>query len=264
MELTGNVAVVTAGTHDVGAAICQRLATDGHHVVVACHTAAAAAARDLVAELMAAGCSASTHQVDLTRADQVADLFDEVLADYGRVDFLVSSPTDGTARLVAELETDVLDQALAVNVRGTVHLLREASSRLAEWGRIVILTSTVVAAPTAGSAAFAASMAARETLGKVAAKEFGTRGITVNSLRIGPADPAGTASDGLPSPGQTSAGAGAAGGGAAGGGPAPVHPSPLGRPGQPQDVADVVSFLVSDAARWITGQVISVDGGATA
>ncbi|KPM56075.1 hypothetical protein CcI49_36745 [Frankia sp. CcI49] len=259
MELTGNVAVVTGGTHGVGAAICQRLAADGHHVVVAHHAPAAAAARDLVAELTAAGCSASTRQVDLTRADQVADLFDEVLADYGRVDLLVSNPTGGTARLVAELETDVLDQTLAANVRGAVHLLREASSRLAEWGRIVILTSTVVAAPTVGSAAFAASMAARETLGKVAAKEFGTRGITVNSLRIGPADPAGPTSAGLPTSGPVPAGGGAAGGGAA-----PAHPSPLGRPGQPQDVADVVSFLVSDAARWITGQVISVDGGATA
>jgi 3-oxoacyl-[acyl-carrier protein] reductase len=241
---TGKIAVVTGGAGGIGSAVCERLASDGHHVVVTYHRGEEAA-HALVAKLEADGLTGDAVRVDVSDAEQVESLFGLLLAQYGRVDFVVNNAGTTAPRPLDRLTCDVYDAVFDVNVRGALAVLREAARHLAEWGRVVNISSTLVQEPIPGSAAYAASKAALELFGRVAAKELGPRGITVNSLRVGPTVP------GMFSmaPAERQA--------------AMAEASPFKRLGQPQDVADVISFLVSDAGRWVTGQVITVDGGAT-
>lgn len=241
---TGLVALVTGGAGGIGTAVCQRLAADGHHVVVAAFSGDTPA-KELVATIEQAGGTAETVHLDVTDADQVAAVFAGILARHGRLDVVVNNAGTTAPRPLAESEDDHYQQVFDVNVRGALNVLREASRHLTEWGRIVSVSSTLVQAPIAGAGLYAASKAALELLSTVAAKELGARGITVNSLRVGPTVP-GMFSE---APAERQA--------------AMAEASPFKRLGQPQDVADVIAFLVSDAGRWITGQVITVDGGAT-
>ncbi|MFE0193778.1 SDR family NAD(P)-dependent oxidoreductase [Streptomyces sp. NPDC059008] len=241
---TGLVALVTGGAGGIGTAVCQRLAADGHHVVVAAFTGDAAA-KQLVATIEQSGGTAEAVHLDVTDADQVSAVFAGVLARHGRLDVVVNNAGTTAPRPLAETEEEHYARVFDVNVRGALNVLREASRHLTEWGRIVGISSTLVQAPIAGSGLYAASKAALELLSTVAAKELGARGITVNSLRVGPTVPG--MFDRAPAERQA----------------AMAEASPFKRLGQPQDVADVIAFLVSDAGRWITGQVITVDGGAT-
>lgn len=235
---TGQVAVVTGGSGTIGGAIARRLATDGHHVVVG-YLTGDLAAKQVVTELTGAGLSAWSAQVDVTSEDSVARLFDEVATRHRRTDFVVNVAGTCAVAPLAHSGTALYERVFDVHVRGALNVLREASARVVDWGRVVTVSSTQVRAPSAGRSLYAASKAAVELLSRTAAQELGARGITVNSVRVGPT---------IPGPHS----------------PVPADPaaSPLERLGQPQDVADVISFLVSDAARWITGQVITVDGGA--
>jgi 3-oxoacyl-[acyl-carrier protein] reductase len=238
------VAIVTGGAGGIGTAISRRLAGDGYHVVIA-YSTSAAAAQKLAAELVAAGHAAVTRQADVRKADQVTALFESVKAELGRIDCVINNAGTMVPRPLAELNDDIYDAVFDVNVRGALRVLREAGRTLTDGGRVVNISSTIVQAPIPGSGVYAASKAALELFGQVAAKELGPRGITVNALRVGPTVP-GMFSKAPPERQAAMAVA-----------------SPFKRLGQPQDVADVVAFLASDAGRWITGQVITVDGGAT-
>ncbi len=238
------VAIVTGGAGGIGSAISRRLASDGYHVVIAYSTSAAAAQR-LAAELTAEGGAASARAADVRKADQVTALFDGVKAELGRIDCVINNAGTMVPRPLADLNDDVYDLVFDVNVRGALRVLREAGRTLADGGRVVNISSTLVQAPIPGSGAYAASKAALELFGQVAAKELGPRGITVNALRVGPTVP-GMFSKAPPERQAAMAVA-----------------SPFKRLGQPQDISDVVSFLASEAGRWITGQVITVDGGAS-
>lgn len=242
---TGKVAIVTGGAGGIGSVVSKTLAADGHHVVVAYQTAAEAA-KQLVAEIEADGRSALAVQTNVADAAEVAALFGTAQDRFGRVDIVINNAGTMIPKPLSELSEPVFDKVFDVNVRGALNVLREAASRLAEGGRVVNISSTLVQEPIPGSGAYAASKAALELFGRVASKELGPRGITVNSLRVGPTVP-GMFSQ---APAERQAAMAAA--------------SPFKRMGHPQDIADVISFLVGDAGRWITGQVITVDGGATA
>jgi 3-oxoacyl-[acyl-carrier protein] reductase len=242
---TGRTAIVTGGAGGIGSAVSHRLAADGHHVVVAYNSAADAAKR-LVAEIEETGASAVAVQADVTSAEQVGALFSGALGRSGQVDIVVNNAGTMIPGPLAELSDAAFDKVFDVNVRGALNVLREAARSLAEGGRVINISSTLVQEPIAGSGAYSASKAALELFGRVASKELGPRGITVNSLRVGPTVP-GMFSN---APAERQAAMAAA--------------SPFKRMGRPQDIADVISFLAGDAGRWITGQVITVDGGATA
>ena len=243
--VTERVAIVTGGAGGIGSAISHRLAADGYHVVAA-YLSAEAVARELVGSLGEQGYSVSSFKADISKPDQVAALFDDVLHRRGRVDVVVNNAGTAEYRTLADLDVGTYQKIFDVNVLGAVNVLREAGRHLGEWGRVINISSTLVQTSAVGSAAYAASKAALEIFGKIAAKELGERFITVNSLRVGPTEPGMFA---RASAERRRALAAA---------------SPFGRLGQPQDVADVVSFLASDGGRWITGQVITVDGGAAA
>ena len=238
------VAIITGGAGGIGSAIARRLARDGITVVIGYSTSIEPAQR-LLQEFETQGFTASAVQADMRRAEDVARLFETVQARHGRIDHVINNAGTVVPRPLAEINDALYDAVFDVNVRGALHVLSHAARHLGDGGRIVNTSSTLVGAPIAGSALYAASKAALELFGAVAAKELGPRGITVNSLRVGAVVP-GMFSKAPPERQAAMAAA-----------------SPFKRLGRPDDVADVVAFLVSDAGRWITGQTITVDGGST-
>jgi len=237
---SGRVAVVIGGSGTIGAAIARRLAEDGHTVAVTYHRG-----RRVAADLLGTGGAASALQLDVTRPAQITTVFDEVEKRYGHVDVVINSVGSMARSTVRDLTAQYLHDLFEVNVIGPMQVLREAARRITDWGRIINISSALVGRPTAEFSAYAAGKAALELFGTAIANELGARHVTVNSVRAGrvqsPADDA--AND------QTSA--------------ADDSPQPSRRAGQPQDIADVVAFLTGDDARWMTGQVLTVDGGAT-
>jgi 3-oxoacyl-[acyl-carrier protein] reductase len=238
------VAVVTGAGRGIGRAIASRLARDGAAVVVG-YRSNAAAAEATVNEIRASGQDALAVRADATDAIQLAGLLDQAQETFGGLDIVVHTAYGFTFGPLATNTDEDYATTFAANSRATFELLRAAGRRLRHGGRFILVSTgaTRVAAP--GTALYAASKAAGEHLVRVAARELASRQITVNSVL-----PGHTETDGF-----TSA-------------PVPVEEFrrqiPMGRLGQPSDIADAVGLLVSSDARWITGQSIAVDGGLTA
>ncbi|MEU6261623.1 SDR family oxidoreductase [Saccharopolyspora shandongensis] len=234
MNLRGKTAVVTGGSRGIGRAIVRRLAADGAEVLFSY------AKDEDAARAVAAGTGARAVRADMGAAEDLRRLFDAA----GELDILVNNAgIPSTTTLLDTSEADY-DRVMAVNAKGTFLAMQHAARRMGDGGRIVSIStmSTVWAGP--GESAYAASKAAVEQLTRVAAKELGPRGITVNAVSPGPTD--------------TDLLRGAVGGDALA---ATAQMIPLGRLGQPADVADVVAFLVGPDARWITGQNLRATGG---
>ncbi|MEU5845453.1 SDR family oxidoreductase [Saccharopolyspora shandongensis] len=234
MNLRGKTAVVTGGSRGIGRAIVRRLAADGAEVLFSY------AKDEDAASAVAAGTGARAVRADMGAAEELRRLFDAA----GALDILVNNAgIPSTTTLLDTSEADY-DRVMAVNAKGTFLSMQHAARRMGDGGRIVSIStmSTVWAGP--GESAYAASKAAVEQLTRVAAKELGPRGITVNAVSPGPTD--------------TDLLRGAVGGDVLA---ATAQMIPLGRLGQPADVADVVAFLVGPDARWITGQNLRATGG---
>lgn len=242
-SLDGKVALVTGGSRGIGRAIAVALAAEGAAVVVN-WVADQAAAGEAVATIQDRGGQALALKADVSAADDVAALFDTAAARFGPVDILVNNA--GLARYgpIGEYDEADFDRLFAVNVKGTFLTCREASRRLADGGTIVNITSTVTRVMLPRYGVYAATKAAVEQLTRVLSQELGDRQITVNAVAPGPTDTK------LFRRGKTEAQMAAMAQGAA-----------LGRLGLPEDIADVVVFLATPAARWISGQCLPVNGG---
>ncbi|MDA3631017.1 SDR family oxidoreductase [Saccharopolyspora sp. WRP15-2] len=238
MALHGRTAVVTGGSRGIGRAIVQRLAADGATVLFSYVRDEAAA------DALSASTGARAEQVDVGETDQVARLFAVADEHLGELDIVVNNAgIPGSTPLLDTSEAEY-DRIMAVNAKGTFLAVQQAARRMRSGGRIINIStmSTVWAGP--GESAYAASKAAVEQLTRVAAKELGARGITVNAVSPGPTD--------------TDLLRGAVGSEAIA---ATEHMTPLGRLGRPADIADVVAFLAGPDARWVTGQNIRATGG---
>ncbi|TCV66810.1 3-oxoacyl-[acyl-carrier protein] reductase [Neorhizobium sp. R1-B] len=236
-------AIVTGASKGIGRAIALQLAQDGIAVVVnysSSHDAAAA----VVAEIETSGGKAVAVQADMAGGQAAANLFDAAERAFGGVDILVNNA--GILKLAPLADTDdaSFEQQIAINLTGVFRAMREAAGRLRDGGRIINFSSSVVGAygPTYG--VYAASKAAVEAMTHVASKELGRRGITVNAVAPGPVETElfmTGKSDELVQ--------------------RIVGTIPLGRLGQPDDIASVVSFLASPQGGWVNGQVLRANGG---
>jgi 3-oxoacyl-[acyl-carrier protein] reductase len=241
--LAHKVALVTGGSRGIGRAISMALAAQGASVVVN-WVADQAAAQAVVDEVQALGGQAIIAQADVAQAEAAVRLFASAESRFGPVDILVNNA--GLARYapIREVDEQDFDRLFAVNVKGTFLTCREAARRLAAGGTIVNITSTVTRVMLPRYGVYAATKAAVEQLTRVLAKELGERQITVNAVAPGPTDTA------LFRHGKSEEQMAALADAAA-----------LQRLGLPEDIADVVVFLASPSARWISGQCLPVNGG---
>jgi 3-oxoacyl-[acyl-carrier protein] reductase len=202
------------------------------------------AAGAVVRAVADAGGRAFAVRADQGNAVDVVTLFDDAERNSEGLDIVVNNASTVTVGLIADTSDDDWDHVMTVNAKGTFRSIREAAVRLRDGGRIINISSINTVMPGAGISLYASSKAAVEQLTAVAAHELGGRGITVNTVSPGATDTdmlrgANTTEDLAAMPGM----------------------SPLGRLGQPADVADVVAFLAGPDGRWMTGQNLRAGGG---
>ncbi|NUU23423.1 MAG: SDR family oxidoreductase [Streptomycetaceae bacterium] len=242
--LKGKTAVVTGGSRGIGRAVVERLCRDGADVVFN-YAKSEDAAREVVRSVEAEGGHVRAVRLDLAEPDAAERLMADAEAELGGLDILVNNAaTAFVPTLIAETDAELYDRIMAVDARSAFLTIRYAARHMRDNGRIITISSlnTLLAAP--GIAPYAASKGAMEQLTAVAARELGPRGITANVVSPGATD-----TDLLRGTNPPEAL------------DAVVGLTPLGRLGQPADVADIVAFLAGDDARWLTGQNLHATGG---
>lgn len=242
--LHGKGAVVTGGSRGIGRAIVERLARDGAAVVFN-YARSTDAAADVEAAVRQTGGRAHAVQIDLAESGAVDALMAAAEEHLDGLDVLVNNAAlDGKPRAIADTDERVWDENMTVNARSAFLTVRHAARVMRDGGRIINISTLNTTRPAPGAVAYAASKGAIEQLTKVAALELGGRGITVNAVCPGATD-----TDLLRHANPDEAIERIA------------EITPLGRLGQPQDVADVVALLASPDGRWLTGQIINATGG---
>lgn len=244
-RLTGKTAVVTGASLGIGSAIAERLAADGASVVVN-YSRSRDAAETLVKKIEAKGGTAVAVQADVSKPAGSKKLFSEAKKSYGTVDILVNNAGVYEFKPLEDVDEAHFDRQFNLNVKGLLFATQEAARQFGDSGGVVVnLSSLAALTPPAGGSVYSATKGAVDVLTKSFAAELGPRNIRVNSVSPGPVVTEGyTAMEGAKAIESLS-----------------VPRTPLGRMGQPSDIADAVAFLVSDDARWITGEVIPVTGG---
>jgi 3-oxoacyl-[acyl-carrier protein] reductase len=246
MKLAGKTALVTGAGRGIGRGIAKRLAADGARVIIN-YSRSAAQAESLVDEIKAAGGDAFAIAGDVADLDAIATMFERIRERVSSIDILVNNAGRGSGG-TPTLETSTVadfDGMFALNTRGLFFVSQAAVRMMPDGGRIVNLSSTGTQARVPGLSIYSGSKAAVEAFTRIWATELAGRLITVNSIMPGLID-TDLITDNMP----------------AGTREAALRHSPMKRLGQPADIADVVAFLASDDARWISGQCIPVNGGA--
>ena len=239
------VVVITGGSSGIGRAIGLRMAGTGTKIYFNYYDPDDTNAKETVKLVEAAGGSASGARVDVASRPDVQGFFDKILEECGRVDVLVNNAGITMDALLVRMKEAAWDRVLAINLKGAFHCMQVVAKVMMKQrsGRIINMASVVGVMGNAGQANYTASKAGLIALTKTAARELASRSITVNAVAPGFIDTAMTAD--LPEKVKE----------------AMLAQVPLGRIGQPEDVAETVSFLASDTASYITGQVIHVNGG---
>lgn len=238
----GKVAIVTGGSRGIGRAISETLARQGATVVVN-YAKSANAANEVVAGIEARGGNAIAIQADISSVDDVRRLYAEAQQKLGHIDIVVNNAGVLPASTPVAQETEKTWDEVYGLLKGTYFSMQEAARRLPDGGRIINISSSTTRTWSAGSAIYASAKIAVEQMTRSLSRELGPRNITVNAVIPG-----------LTDTDMVSGMAGPILEGAA-------KNTTLGRLGKPQDIADVVAFMASDQARWITGQNVVANGG---
>lgn len=243
-RLDGKVAVVTGGSRGIGRAISQQLAKAGAHVVVN-YAGNEAAARETLESIESAGGRGELRQFSVADEDAVTAGFKAVTDAHKRLDILVNNAGIAMDQLLLRIKQDEIERTFQTNLAGTLYCAKAAVRTMmrAKTGRIINLSSVVGESGNPGQAVYAASKAGILGLTKSLAREYASRGITVNAVAPGFIDTDMTSS--LPEAAQKSI----------------IEQTPLGRVGRPEEVAAAVLFLASDEAGYVTGQTLRVNGG---
>ncbi|EOU1910892.1 MAG: 3-oxoacyl-[acyl-carrier-protein] reductase [Clostridium perfringens] len=242
--LKDKVAIVTGGTRGIGRAIALKLADQGANIVIN-YRNSDKEAEELKAILEEKGVKVLTVKCDISNFEDSKNLMDKCKEVLGKIDILVNNAGITKDTLIMRMKEEDFDNVIDVNLKGTFNCAKHASAIMLKqrFGKIINMTSVVGIAGNAGQVNYAASKAGVIGLTKSLAKELGSRGITVNAVAPGFINTDMTASLSEKVKEEAS------------------KNIPLKRLGDPEDVANLVGFLASDAANYITGQVINVDGG---
>jgi len=241
--MKGQVALVTGASRGIGQAISLKLAAEGIFVIATATSEAGAEAT--VAAIVAQGGSAQAVKLDVTNSSDVEALFKKIVSEQGRLDILVNNAGITKDGLMMRMKDSDWNSVLDTNLKGSFNCMREASKIMtkARYGRVVNVSSVVGEMGNPGQANYCASKAGLFGLTKSAARELAKRNITVNAVAPGFIETDMTAA--LPEKGRE----------------ALLQTIPMERLGSVDDVANAVCFLVSPQAGYITGQVLSVNGG---
>lgn len=240
--LKNKIAIVTGASKGIGATVAKTLAGAGASVVVN-YAGSKDAAEQVVSDITAGGGTAVAIQGDVSKPGDVKNLFAQTISRFGRVDILVNNAGVMITKQIAETTDEEFDKQFNTNVKGVFNTLREAATHLADNGSVLNFSTSVNRIMLPGYATYVATKAAVEQLTRVFAKEVGKRGIHVNSISPGPTNTElftnGKSEETISRLASLSA---------------------FNRIADPQDIANVVLFLVSDEAKWISAQNIGANG----
>ncbi|WP_420996691.1 SDR family oxidoreductase [Cupriavidus sp. 30B13] len=237
------VAIVTGASRGIGAAVAERLARDGFTVAIN-YAGGAREADAVAAKIIGAGGKALTAQADVSDPAAVLRMWDRVESEVGKVDVLVNNAGIMKLAKIADGDDALIDSQIAINLKGSINMMREAARRLRDGGRIVNFSTSVVGLKLETYGVYAATKAAIEALTGILAKEMRGRRITVNAVAPGPTATALFLNGKSPELIEHMA-----------------KMNPLERLGTPEDIANAVAFLAGPDGGWINGQVLRANGG---
>jgi 3-oxoacyl-[acyl-carrier protein] reductase len=244
-KLNGKVALVTGASKGIGAAIAKSLAAEGASVVVN-YASSKAGADAIVAEIGAAGGKAVAARGDVSKASDAQAIVNAAIERFGRLDILVNNSGVYAFSPLEEITEEHFHRHFNVNVLGLLLVTQAAARHLGEGSSIINIGSVVSRITPPGSAVYTGTKAAVDGITGVLSRELGQRKIRVNAINPGMVETEGTRSAGIiGSEFETGT----------------VAQTPLGRIGQPNDIASVAVFLASDDSRWLTGEQLLAGGG---
>jgi 3-oxoacyl-[acyl-carrier protein] reductase len=243
MNLENKVALVSGASRGIGYAIALRLAHDGADVIVH-YSSSADGAKQTAAEIEKIGRRAMLVQANLADLNAIQNACASIKSTFNAIDILVNNAGYAKYDALEKVSQDDFDAIFNINTKGLLFLTQEISTIMNNGGRIINISSGITGARVPGGSVYAGSKAAIEAFTRCWAAELGARNITVNTI-----SPGMTKTEMLMEVVSEAARQAA------------VQSTPLGRLGEPQDIADAVALLCSDEARWITAQNVKVNGG---
>lgn len=242
-NLNNQVAIVTGSSKGIGKAIAIQLAKLGAKITVN-YSGSKEAALDVVKEIESMGGQAIAVRADVSSLSDLDHLFSETIDKFGKVDILINNAGIMNNKLITEVTEDDFDRQFNINVKGTYFACQKAMLYMEEHGRIINFSTSVAGSMLPAYSVYAATKGAVEQLTRQLAKEFSNKKININAIAPGPVKTELFLKDKteqqIEAMGKLNA---------------------FGRLGEPEDIADVIEFLVSNKSHWITGQIIRVNGG---
>lgn len=241
--LDGKVAIITGSSRGIGRVVAEKLADLGAKVVIN-YSSNRQKAAEVVEGIIKKGDKAVALHADLSKLSDVKELFIKTIDEFGKVDILINNAGLMITKPLSDVTEDDFDKQFAVNVKGTFFACQQAMKHMENNGRIVNFSTSVTGQMFSAYSVYAGTKGAVEQFTRQLAKEFGSKQITINAVAPGPVNTE------LFNIGKTEQQIDAM-----------KKMNAFGRIGEPEDIANVIEFLVSDKSQWVTGQILRVNGG---
>jgi 3-oxoacyl-[acyl-carrier protein] reductase len=241
--LEGKVAIITGSSRGIGRVVAEQLADLGAKVVIN-YSSSPQKAEEVVEDIIKKGGKAVALHADLSKLSDVEELFIKTIDEFGKVDILINNAGLMITKPLLDVTEDDFDKQFAVNVKGTFFACQQAMKHMENNGRIVNFSTSVTGQMFPAYSVYAGTKGAVEQFTRQLAKEFGSKKITINAVAPGPINTElfkiGKIEQQIDAMKKMNA---------------------FGRIGEPEDIANVIEFLVSDKSQWVTGQTLRVNGG---